>query len=233
MAQIKYGNELISVINNLHQTGINKFSVIMRHSARYYDTDFQKEPFMPLTEEGRNLAYELGSKLPSGLSASFYSSFIGRCIETAYLIDKGYVNNSNVVTENNVVSEQIAPFYILDMQKLTGILRKQETSVFIRSWIDGHISESVLQNAKEASTTMFAYIIEKFKDVSEHAINIFVTHDWNMFLLKEFGTGLRHEDFGKIEYLEGLVLFEQHGEVFITHHQTEPKPLNLSFKNSP
>lgn len=226
MPQLKYGKELISVINNLHKTGINKFSVIMRHSARQYDDDFQKEPFMPLTEEGRNLAYDLGRELPAGLSASFFSSFIGRCVETAYLIDKGYVNNNNnTITKNNVVSEQIAPFYIRNMQQLTKIILKQEIPVFIRNWIDGKIPESVLQNAETASASMFSYILDSFQKLSENAINIFVTHDWNMFLLKEFGTGLRHEDFGKIEYLEGLVLFEKNEEIFITHHQTEPKLL--------
>ncbi len=228
MSEIKYGKELISVIDDLHKTGINKFSIIMRHSARHYDDDFQKEPFMPLTEEGRNFAYQLGKELPADLSARFFSSFIGRCIETAYLIDKGYTNNKKVITANNIVSEKIAPFYIVDFQKLTGIILEQETSVFIRNWIDGKIPESVLMNAKKASSSMFTFMLEKFKEMSKNSIDIFVSHDWNMFLLKEFGTGLKHEDFGKIEYLEGLVLFEKNEEIFITHHQTEPKPIQLS-----
>lgn len=229
MTELNYGNELSLVINDLHKAGINKFSIIMRHSARHYDTDFQKEPFMSLTEEGRNLAFRLGHSLPEGLSARFFSSYIGRCIETSYLIDKGYTKKVKKETISNTVSEALAPFYILDLSEIAKIITKQETPVFIRNWIDGKFPESVLKNAKQTSSLMFSFIIEKFKEISENSIDIFISHDWNMFLLKEFGTGLKHEEFGKIKYLEGLVLFEQNGEIFITHHQTKPIP--LSFKN--
>lgn len=227
MTKINYGEELKTVINDLHKAGINKFSVIMRHSARHYDTDFQKEPFMSLTDEGRDLAFKLGESLPEGLSARFYSSYIGRCIETSYLIDKGYTNKSKKETINNVVTEAIAPFYILDLNKLAKIMTKHETPVFIRNWIDGKLPESVIKNAKQTSAMMFLFMLEKFKEISDNSIDIFISHDWNMFLLKEFGTGLKHEDFGKIEYLEGLVIFEQNGNIYITNHQTEPVQLKI------
>lgn len=227
MAEQVFGKELSDVINALNKEGINRFSVIMRHSARHYDPDFEKEPFMSLTDEGRDLAFNLGKSLPESLSARFFSSFIGRCIETAYLIDKGFSKKSRGETVSNAVTERIAPFYINDLNGLTKLMKDQETPDFIRNWIDGKFPESIMLNARQASEEMFSFMTEKFQERPDNSIDIFVSHDWNMFLLKEFGTGLRHEDFGKIEYLEGLVLFEKSGKIYITNHQTEPIPFKL------
>lgn len=227
MEKNNYGQATISLIKNLQKQGANKFSIILRHSARYYDDDIQMEPFMSLTDKGRDFAYQLGEQLPEGMTARFFSSYIGRCIETAYLIDKGYVKNNGGITKNNIVTDSFAPFYVLDIQKLLKIMVEQDTFVFIRNWIDGNIPETIMQNAEDAANSMFSYILERFNEISENSIDIFVSHDWNLYLLKEFGIGLPHEKYGKIEYLEGLVLFMKNGEMFIAHPQTDPK----KFKN--
>lgn len=223
MGKSNYGEPTIALIRDLQSQGINRFSVILRHSARYYDQDIQMEPFMSLTDEGRDMAYRLGEQLPEGMSARFFSSYIGRCIETAYLIDKGYVKNNGGKTKHNIVTNTIAPFYVLDLQKLIEIMVKQETFIFIRNWIDGYIPETIMLNAKEAANSMFSYILQRFNEIPENAIDIFVSHDWNMYLLKELGVGLAHEQFGKIEYLEGLVFFMKDQTMFIAHHQTQPQ----------
>ena len=228
MSEIIYGQKTISIINELHRQGVTRFSVIMRHSARHYDEDIQMEPFMPLTSEGRAFSYDYGRNLPVGLSARFFSSYIGRCIETAYLIDKGFTANKAGQTSNNSVSKDISPFYVVDFTKVIEIILEQETPVFIRNWLNNEFPESTIMNAKAAATRMFSLMINNFQELPENTFDIFVTHDWNMYLLKELGLGLRHEDYGNIEYLEGIVLFEKEDRLFITHHQAEPVPFEMT-----
>ena len=223
MSETIYGQKTISIINGLHRQGVTRFSVIMRHSARHYDEDIQMEPFMPLTSEGRAFSYDYGRNLPVGLSARFFSSYIGRCIETAYLIDKGFTAHKSGQTSNNSVTKDIAPFYIIDFTKLIEIILEQETPIFIRNWLNKQLPETTIMSAKASAVRMFTLLTIKFQELPEDSIDIFVTHDWNMYLLKELGLGLKHEENGAIEYLEGLVLFEKEGEIFITNHQSEPQ----------
>ncbi len=223
MSEIIYGQKTISIIKDLHSKGVKRFSVIMRHSARNYDDDIQMEPFMSLTSEGRTFSYNYGKSLPDILSARFFSSYIGRCIETSYLIDKGFTAHKSGQTTGNAVSKEISPSYIVDFTKLIDIILEQETSIFIRNWINEKLPETTILSAKTSATGMFTFMMKQFQTLPENSIDIFVTHDWNMYLLKELGLGLKHEETGTIEYLEGLVLFEKEGEIFIVNHQSEPK----------
>lgn len=223
MSETIYGRKTISLINELHNQGITRFSVIMRHSARHYDEDVQMEPFMPLTSEGKTFAKNYGAMLPAGLSARFFSSYIGRCIETAYLVDKGFTTHKSGNTTSNTVSKDISPFYIVDFTKLITIILEQETSVFIRNWINGKLPETTIMSAKTSVDRMLSFMTKNFQELPENSIDISVTHDWNIYLLKELGLGLKHEDNGAIDYLEGLVLFEKEGDIYLANHQSEPQ----------
>ncbi len=222
MTDPDYGINTIQTIKKLHKDGINRFSVIMRHSARHYDTDINMEPFMGLTEEGKEVSLQVGANLPDGFNVRLFSSYIGRCIETAYLIDKGY-SRKNGKTETNRQVKDISPFYINDFQKAIDLIIKQDTPTFIRNWIDGKISTDIIQDAKKTAEKMFACMVDRLKQTRENSIDIFISHDWNMYLIKEFGLGLAHEEYGLIEYLEGVVVYTKNGEMYIANHQTEPK----------
>lgn len=218
----KLVGETASLIRNLNRQGIDKMSLMLRHSKRDYHKDVHMEPFMCLTDDGRDMAFQLGTALPENLSLKFFSSHIGRCIETAYLIDKGFVNKTGGVTENNRVSKTVAPFYVRDIRQVVEIVKTTDVSTFIRNWIDGDISEDILMNAKEAANRMFRFLAGGLFESDRNTLHVSVTHDWNVYLLKEFGLDLPHEKYGKIAYLEGIVLFEKDDNVYIVNHQKEP-----------
>ncbi len=224
----KPGGETLSLIRHLNRQGIDRMSLILRHSKRDYHTDVHMEPFMCLTDEGRTLAFKLGEGLPENLSLKLFSSHIGRCIETAYLIDKGFVNKTGGYTEHNRVVRSVAPFYVRDMVKVVEIVKKTDVFTFIRNWIDGKIPEDILMNAREAAEKMFRFLAGGLRESDVNTLHVSVTHDWNVYLLKEFGLDLPHETFGKIAYLEGVVLFEKDGAIHIANHQKDPVRLSLS-----
>lgn len=223
----KPGAKTVALIRDLNRQGIDRMSLMLRHSKRDYHPDVHMEPFMCLTDEGRNLAFELGSRLPENMSLSFFSSHIGRCIETAYLIDKGFVSKTGGYTGHNQVARPVAPFYVKDLVSVVDIVKKKDVFTFIRSWIDGKISEDVLVNAKDAANTMLRFLVGGLRESDVNTLHVSVTHDWNVYLIKEFALGLPHETFGRIDYLEGVVLFEKDGEIHITNHQKDPVLLSL------
>jgi len=63
---------------------------------------------------------------------------------------------------------------------------------------------------------------EKIKNLKENQIAICVSHDWNIYPLKEFKLDLKLEVAGEVGYLDGLVFFEKENQYYITNFQTDP-----------
>lgn len=218
---------IISVVRDLNKQGVDRMALILRHSARHYDEDIHMEPFMCLTPKGRAMALSMGASFPENFSVEFSSSYIGRCIETAYLLDKGFVAKTGGLTRDNRVADHLAPFYVNDIRKTVNLVMEQEVLTFIRNWMDGVIGDTILMNARDAARHMLRYMAGGVRECEKNTLQVSVTHDWNMYLIKEYGLGLAHESFGKIDYLEGVVVFTRDNRVYIANHQKEPVLLEL------
>ncbi|GAB6097877.1 hypothetical protein JCM14469_41310 [Desulfatiferula olefinivorans] len=216
-----------TLIRDLTARGVDRMSLLLRHSARHYDDDIRMEPFMCLTGKGRDMALALGAQLPYHVSVEFFSSYIGRCIETAYLIDKGFVRQAGGLTCDNRVVESLAPFYVNDIKKTVNLVMEQDVFTFIRNWMDGVIGESILMNAREAARQMLRVLVGGLREIDKNTLQVSVTHDWNMYLIKEYVLGLSHEQCGKVDYLEGVVLFPDGDTVYAVNHQTGPVALSM------
>ena len=62
---------------------------------------------------------------------------------------------------------------------------------------------------------------ERLAEVSDNQIAVCVSHDWNVYPIREFKLGLTHEDAGDVGYLDGVVFFEEKGRTFAVSRQTE------------
>lgn len=222
-----YNAPAAGLIRDLTARGIDRMALLIRHSARHYDEDIRMEPFMCLTPKGRDMALALGAALPHSFSVEFFSSYIGRCIETAYLIDKGFIRNTGGLTRDNRVAESLAPFYVNDIKKTMNLVMEQEVLTFIRNWMDGAIGETILMNAREAARQMLRFLVGGLREIDKNTLQVSVTHDWNLYLIKEYALGLAHEQCGKVDYLEGVVVFLDGNKVFVANHQTGPIALDL------
>jgi len=221
------GKQTLDTIRRLHEQGIRKISVIMRHSERHYDRDNPvREPFMNLTGNGKDMSFKFGEQLPQGMYVRTFSSFIGRCIETAYLIDKGYTAKGGKTTSNNV-ELFLSPFYAKNPAEILKTFIESGSSNFVRAWLDGDYSSEIIDDPEDSARKMVKFATEQLEQTIENHIDICVTHDWNLYLIKEVFLGLKHEEAGKIEYLEGVVLYKNKNDVFITNHQIESSPLKI------
>lgn len=217
--------ETISTLSELLDRGITRISVLVRHSARHYHRDPGMEPFMGLTPEGQSFAYDMGCALPRTLAPSLFASHIGRCIETAYLIDKGYTRTHGAQLDHPATSEVLAPFYIKDMQKALELVNAWGSQTFIRNWFDRTIDQGIMEDPEKTAQILIRFMRERLTAQKEHTVSICVSHDWNIFPIKEFKLGLPHEGAGDVGYLDGVVFFEEAGSHFATTYQITPVAL--------
>lgn len=217
--------QTIDTITGLLDTGISKLSVLIRHSDRFFTKEARMEPFMGLTQEGKSFALDLGRDIPAKPVPKLFSSIFGRCIETAYLIDKGYTLQHGVTLDNNITSELLAPFYIKDIEKAIHMVQDQGSDLFIRNWFDNQINDSIMENPEKTAVMLSEYMTDRLKNINDNEIAICVTHDWNIYPVKEFKLGIKHETAGDVGYLDGLVFYEKQNQYFVTSYQSEPQPV--------
>ncbi|MCA1793720.1 MAG: histidine phosphatase family protein [Desulfotignum sp.] len=218
-------DQTITVIQQLLHQGITKIAAIIRHSDRLYSTIPGTEPFMGLTPEGMQYAFQMGENLPASPLPRLHSSLFGRCIETAYLIDKGFCRKNGLDLPHNRSHELLAPFYIKHIEKALGLLKEQGTQTYIRNWFDHKIDETIMEDPKTTTATLTNFMLDRITDLADNEMAICVSHDWNIFPVKEFVLGLPHEDAGDVGYLDGVVFFEQDGQAFATSFQADPRPV--------
>jgi len=215
-------NQTIDTINHLLDNGIKKISVIIRHSERLFTQEPKLEPFMGLTDAGKEFAVDFGTTIRSRPLPKLSSSFLGRCIETAFLIDKGYTNKNNRAIDHNCTDDMLAPFYAKDTQKIIHHIKKDGNKKFLRNWFNNRIDENIMENPERTSDLLTEFMIEQIKNLTENQIAICVSHDWNIFPLKEFKLGLKHETAGDVGYLDGIIFFEKENQYYITSYQASP-----------
>ncbi|HEY54417.1 MAG TPA: histidine phosphatase family protein [Caldilineae bacterium] len=221
-----FGAETLKVINDLHQKRISRYVVLMRHAERPIDTA-ENDLFMQLTEAGKQAAYEFGQALPPDSLIRFFSSPVDRCVETSTLIEKGCLS-SGKKTQTNTELDSLYAFFIKDLLKVDGMLYEMldagEWAKFFRNWFDGKYVTDIIGNASQAAQTLLNALLELLQGPAAGG-NICISHDINLFLIKEYYLGLRPEDNEYIQFLEGVILYEWDGRYYIVNHQTEAKLL--------
>ena len=219
------GIKTLKVIIDLNRKGIKKYVALMRHSEKHYGT-VENDLMMRLTEEGKLAAYEFGRALPSGSLIQFFSSSVHRCIETSDLINEGCLSCGGK-TKPNTVAFPLSPFFINKddtraLQMSTNMAGDYPR--FFRNWFDGKIPCNLIGDARQASQTLLDYLLELMQEPKEKG-NICITHDWHLILIKEYLLGQRPEEFGNIDYLEGVIIYKKKNNYFITNLQNEEKIL--------
>lgn len=168
---------------------------------------------------------KLGTKLPENPRPRLFSSHFGRCIETAYLIDKGYIKTHCIFNGHNSQAVELSPFYITDIHKAIGLVQELGNVNFLRRWFNLEIPEDIMLNPETAADKIADFMVRQMKGLDRGEIALCVSHDWNIFPLKEYKLGLPHEEYGTVGYLESVIIFEKGGENYIANYQKEPCPL--------
>jgi len=218
MGEEAFGQATVEVVRRLRKEGVANQVLLMRHSARHYSEDPRLEPFMGLTDEGKRASLAFGRGLSAEVPVTPCSSYIGRCIETAYLLQRGSGCRQD---RFNTLEEALSPFYVKDFERTVGLIMEYDLTGFIRRWIEGEFSHEVMAPAFDAASVMLRFA-EGLLAEDTPGLTVAVTHDWNLFAVKEFALKLPHETWGKVAYLEGVLFYRDGGRLMAVNHQRQP-----------
>lgn len=212
----------IELVRNLIGQGIDRISLVLRHSDRQYSDNPRLEPFMGLNDTGKEYAFDLGKSFPLDLTPVLYSSHFGRCVETAYLIDKGFTSVTGKLLPHNTLNTNLTPFYVKDIVTATQMLVQTGSTQFVLNWFDKTIDESIMLDPEVTANRITDFMVSKLKELSPWQAAVCVTHDWNIFPIKQFKLGLSHEDALDAGYLDAVVFFEKDDRIFAAARQFDP-----------
>ncbi|WP_455364295.1 histidine phosphatase family protein [[Eubacterium] cellulosolvens] len=206
----KVGRNLSEVICE-RVLGNENFAVLLRHSVREpirYDVNHER---LHLTEEGRRMAFEFGGQLPLGKSIRLFYSPVPRCRETAERIHEGIVSHGGTGKLMGVRDFLGVPF--IDFQSILDQVKPIGFSTFTRRWLNSQLDVKIIDDPRKAFRKMINGIVSTLTENDRDSIDLYVSHDWNLLLIKEFFLGIKHEDAGLPDYLDGVILIYKEGTI--------------------
>jgi broad specificity phosphatase PhoE len=221
-----FGDETLELVKDTFARGVTHVVLLMRHSAREFEPG-RHDLLNPLTNEGRELAIRFGEELPRDLIVRAYASPAERCMETAQLILKGHASRGGEATRHRAV-EGLGVFYVLDQMKMYRAMTGSGGQVpFLEGWYEGTLSPDVMINAEAAARIVTDVMREKLKQpLRPPQLDICVSHDMTLYLVRNRLLNERAADFGEIRFLDGVQLYENEGTTWLESLARRPVRLD-------
>jgi len=206
-------NDICVILSSLLEQGLQKMTLLLRHAERSSDIQNSKdEPLVPLTQKGKKDAYEFGLVLSSWLRYRFFSSIRPRCIEAAYQIEKGCIEQGASTTVNEI-APLLSPSFFIDYDKATSAYAAKGPEYFYQSWLNGLLPEDIIQQPKPVLLRLTEWLSSNLYNTESHCVNVAVTHDCHIYLLRHLGLKRGLHEFSEVRYLEGIVVFDAQGKL--------------------
>jgi len=156
-----------------------------------------------LTDQGRKVAFEMGTQLPRDKSYRLYHSISNRAIDTAEEIDKGLRSNN--------VDSIIRGVFIHshdDYEKFIRYLLQYSNETarpFVLKWASGHFPPWEMEPCRLFAQRTASVMMKNLEELDSSGFDIYVSHDiWIApYLFYWFGIMPSVE---WLEYLDGFIL---------------------------
>lgn len=197
-----HGDELLSALSELPKDA--PAAALMRHAARYPIANSAQPTLAEITPEGAAAAEAMGKQLRDFDCIRLFHSPVKRCQQTAECLAKG-VRAAGLDVQHVGPEAALGVDYILDLPE-AGRLTDLHGEHFVRLWMEGKIPEPVVRATRHIMELKLRYLAPKLADPCSagRRLDLHVTHDWNILVLRELTLGLRHEELGWLTYLDGL-----------------------------
>ncbi len=174
-------------------------AIVIRHAQRQYISGAEGYWTSGLTPAGKDQARDFGLSLAGRFPAyRLFHSPVKRCEQTALAV-------SEELGVDRVHPEKALGLSYLKVSVVEGFAEADKWGDnFLRQWFDGLVPQDIFMPLPEARDAQLAYLRQKLAEARPGTLDIHVTHDWNINILREGIFGLRHEDVGWPDYLSGL-----------------------------
>lgn len=210
-----------------HRKKGRRVALLVRHAERDHISDLSRHEEAMLTVNGHACAAAGGRLIGQALHAvvaeaahvdgapvdvALVHSPIPRCRDTALGLHKGVVEAGR---RAHVVGERPAfgASYLKDTGGLARAYLKHGKN-FVRAWFDGEIDAAYIDTCDVVAERQLRALQES---LTEHSLVVAVSHDWNIAAIKEHALGLRFEDAGWPQFLDGVVAWfdDARGKVIV------------------
>jgi len=197
----EYGAEILQAIRRTRRPA----AVFMRHAPRPPVVDLAVSPWVGITAAGQEAAEAFGAGLAGVVAVRIFHSPILRCAQTAAHIAQG-AEAAGVDAKVIGPREELGASYLVDIGEVVRLGNALGRD-FVRRWFAGEIGETVIRPPAAVLAEYLRYLTRGLGDgAAADRVDLHVTHDWNVLLLREGTLGLRHEEAGWIDYLDGVVV---------------------------
>ncbi|XOV82534.1 MAG: histidine phosphatase family protein [bacterium] len=208
-----YGLSTTQMVADTFDEGVERGVLFMRHSARTFDREIH-DLLNPLTDHGRGLSQQFGTRLPKDVHLRGYASPPERCMETAELVLKGHAEAGGQRSRVRAL-EALGVFYALDQQKMwKGLSLAQGLPNYVEQWFADQVPQDAMMPAPLAVRMILRALVGKLRDntVQGRHLDVCVSHDMSVYTLRH-GVGLEPVQGPEVEFLDGLLLFEKQGHL--------------------
>jgi hypothetical protein len=147
-------------------------------------------------------------------------------METAQLAISAYEQSGGVGTRTRPV-EALGVFYALDQQKMwKGLTLADGLADYVGQWFANDVPTDAMMPADLAVQMVLRVLAGKLHEHSDKSqLDLCVTHDMTVYTVRH-GVGLENLEGPKVEYLDGLLLFERDGKHWMrSQHGSEVEVL--------
>ncbi len=179
-------------------------AAFLRHAERFpilADTDHR---LAELTPNGHAAAEAFGTRIEGFDRVRIFHSPVKRCRQTAEGIARGWASRGGVV-EIVGAADALGVDYILDPAEAAR-LATEHGDHFIRLWFSGQVGPAVIRGAEQIAARKLAHLTERLHEpcAQGRRLDLHVSHDWNILTLRELLCGVRHEEAGWLNFLDGV-----------------------------
>ena len=222
-----HGREILDTLRTLNARHV--VALLIRHAERFPIVDAANPTQAELNPAGRAAAETLGARFEGFSRLRLFHSPVTRCQQTAECIARGADSAGLPVT---LVGPQdpLGIDYILDLAE-AGRLTALHGDHFVRLWFSGQIPVRVIRPAAEIAAEKLAYLTARLDDDADPGrLDIHISHDWNTIILRELMLGVRHEEAGWLDYLDGVAFEPKPGALRAVYRdRTVTRPLPWRF----
>jgi len=206
LRSVSWGKNAIQLLDTLNNHDLLEDAptiIMLRHSERE-EPEILEEIFKaPLTERGREVAFEFGMNLPKKYEYRFFHSPVERCENTALEIRRGISNSKQ---SNSFPIQSLESLFMVncDFEKFKTYLKKTNRK-FMDFWIGQFYSLDAIEPPLAVAKRMGKDIIKILKTQKKNGIDVFVSHDFQVILSQFYFSGdLTTNEW--IQYLDGYII---------------------------
>jgi len=195
-------------------------AIVIRHAERYDITCAGDYWTCGLTDVGIKQAADFGTALAGNFdSYRLFHSPVKRCQQTAESIAESLTAAGKEV-QSIEPERQLSVLSYMHVDEVQGFREADRFGKnFIRAWFDGQVDSDIYKSLQITKNEHLAYLQVKFSTANGgRHLDIHVTHDWNINVLREGIFGIRHEDTGWPDFLTGLGFSAQPFTAFIENN---------------